>query len=131
MHNQKRALIISITAAVFIGIAWFATTMGDRTYGKLVTGSAKETFSGTITAYSTGCFADGICSVTVDDKKVIITAGFRISPPPVGKLLGVDSIGDLENKIGWHANVYATTTPEGDYTLYGSENYYIEVLDIN
>lgn len=119
------ALIVIIFAAVFVNRA--AAPVGQ---GKLVTGTPEETFSGTITAFTTDCFADGICSVTVDGKKVIIMAGFRMSPPPVGKLLGVDSIGDLEGKIGAHANVFATTTPEGDYTLYGNENYYVEVVDL-
>ena len=87
------------------------------------------TFSGEIEAVDTGCFADGICSVTVDGKEVILLAGLRMSPPPVGKLIGAESIGDLENFIGGTAHVYATTTSEGDadYTLYGSTDYYVEV----
>ena len=48
----------------------------------------------------------------------------------VGKLIGVASIGDLEQKIGQDANVYAGLTPEGDYTLYGNSKYYVEVLDL-
>jgi hypothetical protein len=126
---NKKVVYAIIVIIVLVGIVFLATDKNAPTRGKLMTGSDKETFSGTITAFSTDCFADGICSVTVDGKKVIIMAGFRMSPPPVGKLIGVDSIGALEGKIGSHANVYATTTPEGDYTLYGSENYYVEVVD--
>ncbi|MDB5238973.1 MAG: hypothetical protein JWO00_308 [Candidatus Parcubacteria bacterium] len=101
-------------------------------HGKLVTGSDAETFSGTISAVDTSCFSDGICSVMVDTKKVILVKGGRgLSPTTtVGRLLGVDSIGDLEQKIGQHANVYATTTPEGDYSIYGSSDYYVEVVDL-
>ncbi|HYE23467.1 MAG TPA: peptidoglycan-binding domain-containing protein [Candidatus Paceibacterota bacterium] len=86
-------------------------------------------FSGEIEAVDTGCFADGICSVTVDGKEVILLAGLRIDPPPVGSLKGVESIGDLESMIGATAHVYATTTTESDadYTLYGSTDYYVEV----
>ena len=100
--------------------------------GKLLSGSDKETFSGTITAVNTGCFADGICSVDVDGKNVIVLTGWGGMRPDavVGKLIGVESIGDMEDKIGWHANVYATTTAEGGYTLYGSKDYYVEVLDL-
>ena len=90
------------------------------------------TFTGTISAVNTGCFADGICSVTVDGKEVILLAGFRIPPiPEVGSLSGVDSIGDLEKEIGSKAEVYAAPTTEGDedYTLYGSTSYYVKVLD--
>ncbi len=90
------------------------------------------TFTGAISAVNTGCFADGICSITVDGKEIILLAGFRIPPiPDVGSLKGVDSIGDLEGEIGSKAEVYATPTKEGDagYTLYGSTLYYVKVLD--
>ena len=55
---------------------------------------------------------------------IILEKGGRGQPQDikVGKLLGVESIGDLEQKIGQHANVYATTTTEGDYSLYGKDN---------
>lgn len=89
-----------------------------------------ETFSGKIEAVNTGCFADGICSVTISGKEVIILTGMRAGViPPVGSLKGVDSIGDLEGKIGAAAKVYAAKTTEGgaDYTLYGSTSYYVEV----
>jgi peptidoglycan hydrolase-like protein with peptidoglycan-binding domain len=90
------------------------------------------TFVGEISAVDTGCFSDGICSVTIDGKEVILLAGLRVAPiPPVGTLKGVDSIGDLEDKIGSKAEVYAATTKEGgaDYTLYGDTSYYVKVLD--
>lgn len=89
-----------------------------------------ETFTGTISAVDTACFADGVCSVTVDGKKVVLLAGLRINIPPVGSLQGVASIGDLEDKIGSEAKVYAAvSSDEGyDYTLYGSTAYYVSVL---
>lgn len=84
-----------------------------------------EYFEGTITAFSTGCFADGECSITVDGKKIITTIGW--SQQTVGSIYGsVTSIGDIGNKIGSHAKVYAQKTSDG-YTLYGASNYYIEV----
>lgn len=88
-------------------------------------------FKGKISAVDTACFADGICSVTVDGKKVILLAGLRVPPiPPVGSLTGVESIGDLEDMVGSEAEVYAAKTTEGgaDYTLYGSTSYYVKVL---
>lgn len=107
-----------------------ATT--TKPLGKMVTGSALETFSGTITAVDTGCFSDMICSVSVDGKKVVLVQGGRGMDPntQVGKLVGVPSIGDLEQKIGAHANVYATTTADGGYSLYGDSKYYVEVVDV-
>jgi hypothetical protein len=83
-----------------------------------------EYFEGTITGYSTACFADGECSITVDGKKIITTIGW--SQAIVGRLLGVESIGDIENKIGRNAKVYAERV-EGGYTLYGSKEYFVEI----
>lgn len=89
------------------------------------------TFTGTISAVDTACFADGICSVTIDGKKVIVLAGYRLdTAPPLGSLKGVDSVGDLEKEIGSEAEVYAAQTTEGgnDYTLYGNAAFYVKVL---
>ena len=83
-----------------------------------------ETFEGTITAYSIACFADGECSITIDGKKVVTTIGR--SQQVVGKVIGVPDFGSIENKIGAHAKVYARKTIDG-YTLYGSNDYYVEV----
>ena len=89
-----------------------------------------KTFTGKLSAVDTSCFADGVCSVTVDGKKVILLTGMRMNIPPVGSIKGVDSIGDLENEIGSQIKVYAVATQESgaDYTLYGSTSYYIEVM---
>lgn len=86
--------------------------------------SKGETFEGTITAFSTACFADGECSVTVDGKRVITTIGW--SQQIVGKVLGVSDFGAIESKIGSRAKVYAEKVGN-DYTLYGSSDYYIQV----
>ena len=88
------------------------------------------TFTGKLSAVDTSCFADGVCSVTVDGKKVILLTGMRINIPPVGSVKGVESIGDLESKIGSEVEVYAVATGESgaDYTLYGSTSYYVKVL---
>ncbi len=100
--------------------------------GKMVTGSDLETFSGTITAVDTGCFYDAVCSVTVDGKKIVLVKGGRGLPADtvVGKLIGVASIGDLEKKIGEHANVYAGVTGEKEYSIYGNAKYYVEVINL-
>jgi hypothetical protein len=122
-------IVMIIVAAVAFSLA---QKPSDVPQDKLVTGSDTETFSGTITAVDTGCFYDAICSVSVDGKKVILVTGRMVSTttPPMGRLIGAESVGDLQQKIGWHANVYATTTPNGDYTIYGNSDYYVEVLDI-
>lgn len=83
-----------------------------------------EKFEGTITAYSTQCFVDGECSITVDGKKVVTTTGW--SQMTVGTVTGIPDFGSIENKVGSHAKVYAKKTATG-YTLYGSTNYYVHV----
>jgi hypothetical protein len=83
-----------------------------------------EYFEGIISAYSTQCFVDGICSVTVGDKVVVITRGW--ARDPVGTLQGVESIADVGSKIGHIAKVYALKTADG-YTLYGNKEFYLKV----
>ncbi|HEX7724881.1 MAG TPA: hypothetical protein VF438_04055 [Candidatus Paceibacterota bacterium] len=125
--------VLIVVVVAFLGVySKHMTPAGQQGQGKLVTGTDKETFSGTITAVDTSCFVDATCSVTVDGKKVILEQGRMLATttPEVGRLIGVDSIGDLEKHIGDHANVYATTTPTGDYTIYGSAKYYVEVLKL-
>jgi peptidoglycan hydrolase-like protein with peptidoglycan-binding domain len=93
--------------------------------------AATASFTGTISAVDTACFADGICSVTIGGKKVIVLAGYRTdTAPPLGSLKGTESIGDLEKEIGSKAEVYAAKTTEGgnDYTLYGNTSFYVKVL---
>ncbi len=115
------------------GIAPAAGYFGAKTRASVMqdaTPAPTASFRGTIEAVDTACFADGICSVTIGGKEVILLAGLRVNVPPVGMLKGVDSIGDLEEAIGADATVYAVETSEGsaDYTLYGSTSYYVEVL---
>jgi hypothetical protein len=83
-----------------------------------------EKFEGIITAYSTACFADGECSITVDGKKVVTTLGW--TQMTVGAVTGVPDFGSVGQKIGSRAHVYAKKTDDG-YTLYGSTEYYVRV----
>lgn len=87
--------------------------------------TTSETFEGIVTAFSTGCYADGECSVSVDGKKVITTIGW--SQETVGKLLGVPDLGAVEKNIGSRAKVYAKKV-EGGHSLYGSADYYVEIF---
>ncbi len=103
-------------------------TVGPLTRASLnaMQASVEEKFSGSITAVSTSCFADGICSVTVDGKVVVTTIGW--TQGPLGSIKGTSTdIGSLESRIGAKVNVYAKKTADG-YTLYGKNDYYIEVL---
>jgi hypothetical protein len=68
--------------------------------------------------------------VVVDGKHVTVLAGLRIDPPPVGQIIGVPSIGELEDKIGTPVEVYAQDKGDGTYTLYGSTGFYVKVGDL-
>ncbi len=83
-----------------------------------------EKFEGKVEAYSTACFADGICSITVDGKTIVTTRGW--SQEIVGQVKGIPDFGSIENNIGAHAKVYAKKTADG-YTLYGNASYYVEI----
>lgn len=109
-------------------LGYFGTK--TRAFIEAMSPGKTETFTGTISAVETGCFYDAVCSVTVGGKKVVLLAGLRVNVPPVGSLQGVESIGDLEDKIGSEAKVYAAVSDdEGyDYTLYGNTSYYVNVL---
>lgn len=81
-------------------------------------------FSGVIESYSTGCYADGECSITIGGKKVITTLGWH--QEIVGTVKGIESLDDLENRVNVRANVYARKI-DGGYTLYGKKDYYVEI----
>jgi hypothetical protein len=86
------------------------------------------TFSGTISSVDTGCLSSGACSITIDGKKVVISKGGQNLPSDiVGKLTGVNSERDLADKIGSFANVHAGQTPTGDFTIYGNNDYFVDV----
>jgi hypothetical protein len=85
-----------------------------------------ETFTGTLEAVDTGCFADAECSVTVDGKHVTVLMGWNRDE--VGSVMGADGIGGLESFIGKKVEVYAKDNLDGTYTLYGSAGFYVKVL---
>ena len=85
-------------------------------------------FTGKVENFDTGCFVDATCSITISGKKVILVTGGRsMGPAPVGSLLGVESIGDIDKKIGSEAEVYADKLSENEYSLYGDKDYYVKV----
>ncbi len=86
-----------------------------------------EVFEGTVTAYSTQCFVDAECSITVDGKKVVTTIGRKQGA--LGQVTGIPDFGTIENNIGAHAKVYALKTDTG-YTLYGNAAYYVHITPV-
>lgn len=106
----------------------YVGTLTRALINKMLSNTVEEstdvTFEGTVTAYSTACFSDGICSITVDGKKVVTTIGW--SQQIVGTVRGISDFGAISSNIGSHAKVYAQKTDDG-YTLYGNANYYVEI----
>ena len=84
-------------------------------------------FTGTLEKVDTGCFADGECFVEVDGKHITTIMGW--SQNVVGSVIGVEGFGDLEGHIGQQVEVYAQDNSDGTYTLYGSEGFYIKLVD--
>ncbi len=85
-----------------------------------------DVFTGILEKVDTGCFADGECYLVVDGKHVTALMGW--SRDTVGSVIGVEGFGDLESHIGEKVEVYAQVNPDGTYTLYGSEGFYIKLL---
>lgn len=83
-------------------------------------------FNGVLQSIDTGCFADGECFVMVDGKHVTVLRGW--SQGEVGSVQGVPSFGDLESEIGKRVEVYVQDLGDGTYTLYGSQGFYIKLL---
>jgi hypothetical protein len=84
-------------------------------------------FSGVLEEVNVGCFADGECYVVVDGKHITTLLGRN--QEVVGKVLGVEGFGDLENFIGEKIEIKAKGLNDGTYTLYGDEYYYVKVLN--
>lgn len=99
-----------------------ASTTDSIAEGSSGEGVSTIQFSGTLETVSTACFADGVCSATVDGNLVVLIEGWRQGV--VGEVQFDDGIGGLESSIGQTVNVYAAQI-DGVYTLYGSEEYYI------
>jgi hypothetical protein len=97
----------------------------DDTGGKLKV----AVFQGKLEEVNLGCFVDGECYVVVDGKHVTTTLGWR--QEVVGRVLGVESFGDLEKHIGEEVEVYAQDKGDGTYTLYGSAGFYVKLLEGN
>ena len=123
--NMTRKAVMQFQKDNTISSTGFVGPLTRKVIMKKVEATAsEEKFEGTITAYSTGCFSDGECSVSVDGKKVVTTLGR--SQEVVGTVLGIPDFGALQNKIGAYARVYAMKAG-GGYTLYGNKNYYIVI----
>lgn len=90
-------------------------------------------FTGIITEINNGCWADGICSIKVDNKWIVAEIGGLRSPnskPEIrGSLTGINFSQDTNKYIGKSVEVYTKQTDGDNFTIYGNENYYIKLLE--
>jgi|GEM_PF-2193991 len=85
------------------------------------------TFVGNLDEVYTSCLADGECSVTVSGNKVVTLIGWNTEV--VGSVLGIDGFANLNDHLGARVEVYAQELNDDSYTLYGSNNFYVKLLD--
>lgn len=90
-------------------------------------GMTAEKFSGILQEVNVGCFVDGECYVVVDGKHVTAIMGWNSEI--TGTIIGVDGFGDLENYIDERVEVYAQNKNDGFYSLYGSQEFYIKLVN--
>lgn len=81
-----------------------------------------------ITAVDDSCADDGVCTMTIGGVKVITTIGKMTGyeTEPLGQIIGLD--GSYRKQIGKTANVYARKISNTEFTLYGNENFFIEII---
>lgn len=86
-------------------------------------------WTGKINAVKNDCIFDGMCTITVSDVEVVVVAGMvpLQDGEEVGKLIGVESVGDMERYIGKEANVFARKINSNLFTLYGNKEFFIEL----
>ena len=86
-----------------------------------------DTFTGKLESINTGCYADGECYAMVDGKHVTTIIGW--SRGVVGSVELADGFGGLESHIDSDVEVYAQDNGGGTYTLYGSKDFYIKLVN--
>ncbi len=90
-------------------------------------------FIGNITEIKNACWADGVCSIKVNDSWIITENGGE-RPPNIpqeirGQLIGISFAEDTQKYIGKKVEVYAKKTDNNSLTIYGNKDYYIKLLE--
>lgn len=89
-------------------------------------------FTGIITDTNNSCWADGVCSVKIDNSWIEVERG-GLRPPnmveePGGQLIGISFDLDTGKYIGQKAEFYGVEKGNGSFTIYGNFNYYLKLL---
>lgn len=88
---------------------------------------------GVITNVHTGCWADGTCSIEVDNNWWIQIIEGGLGPPdskPVARGEVVGIVFDESNElIGKKVEVYAEKADQSSLTIFGSKEYYVRIIE--
>ena len=82
-------------------------------------------FRGVVDSVNTGCWADGICSLTIKNHEIVWGRGW--SKAPIGKFLNMKGL-DTVKLEGRRVEVYCGYSAIGS-SIIGSKDYYIKLLD--
>ena len=126
---------------LFTGPGHAAASRLTEDYGELLTSvtlSAPELpvvqenipvkkFTGILEEVNAGCELYGECYVLVGGQYVTIRKEGD-HEEQVGKIIGVDTLRDLEYHLGEQVEVYAVDLHNDTYTIFGSEGYYVKTI---
>jgi len=121
---------ITIASLGVVAILSTAGILGARTLTTIGTLKSAR-FSGVVT--EDGCansflIGDVGCSMTIDNIRVVnVHRGNAFPNVPWGKVEGVDSI--TKNIVGKKVKIYAHKFSPTSYSLAGSSNYYLKVIN--
>lgn len=108
------------------------TTLGNSA----VPVNGKEArFAGIITNVNQGCHVDNTCSIQLDNKSwITYEAGstpemLSDHPPKRGRIIGMNFSTDSSQYIGKKVEVYGAKVSNENYTIYGSSQYYIKLIE--
>lgn len=112
---------------MFVGLFFIAVLPFLYLNGALQTAIdiALGSFSGKLEKVNTNCFSDGECSADISGKHVTLIVGW--SKDQVGQIIGAESVAGLSTHIGETVSVYAKRLSFSNFTLVGSNRYYIKV----
>ncbi|KFN41228.1 hypothetical protein [Arenimonas oryziterrae] len=101
---------------LFLSLLALTTACAHRPAGMT---RGEEKFSGVVEKVDTGCFADGMCYMQIDGRRVVFGMGW--SRETWGQVAPLEPI---ENYVGKRVDVFCKRR-EGDCWLAGSAVYYI------
>jgi hypothetical protein len=115
------------------------TALGAGGYWMLTMGKTEiETeviIQGTITDIDNGCWANGNCSIKVNNNWIIAEEGglhpltSNIALEPRGNQIDIIFSEDTKKYIGKKVEIYGREINEYQFTIYGSEAYYIKLIN--